>query len=78
VSTRISSKVAAPRKGVAIKGIDLGFWRVDTFWEAVILTIIGIPLAFISLHLMNGAAFIQGRLARVMLGPIGQTEVAVD
>ena len=32
----------------------------------------GIPLAFIALHLMNGAAFIQGRLARVMLGPIGQ------
>ena len=53
----------------------MGFWRVDTVWEALILTIIGIPLTFISLHLMNGAAFIQGRLARVMLGPIGQTEI---
>ena len=53
-------------------GIDLGTWQVDAVWEALTLTVIGIPLAFISLHLMNGAAFLQGRLARVMLGPIGQ------
>ena len=49
-------------------GIDFGIWRVDAMWEALILTIIGIPLVFISLHLMNGAAFLSGRLARVMLG----------
>ncbi len=59
-------------------GIDAEIWRVDEVWEALILTIIGIPLAFISLHLMNGAAFLQGRLARVMLGPIGHTELAGD
>lgn len=53
-------------------GIDLGNWQVDVVWEALILMLAGIPLAFISLHLMNGAAFLQGRLARVMLGPIGQ------
>jgi hypothetical protein len=40
-------------------------------WEALILTLVGIPLVFISLHLMNGAAFLSGRLARVMHGPIG-------
>ncbi|MCH8185522.1 MAG: sensor domain-containing protein [Chloroflexi bacterium] len=59
-------------------GIDLGTWQVDVVWEALLLTLAGIPLAFIALHLMNGAAFLQGRLARVMLGPIGQTEVAGD
>ena len=53
-------------------GIELGVWQVDVVWEALILTLASIPLAFISLHLMNGAAFLQGRLARVMLGPIGQ------
>ena len=48
-----------------------GIWQVDVVWEALILTLTGIPLAFISLHLMRGAAFLSGRLARVMLGPIG-------
>ena len=51
-------------------GIDFGIWQVDKVWEALVLTIIGIPLVFISLHLMNGAAFLQGRLARVMLGKL--------
>ncbi len=64
--------VSAPFYYWVDDGIDLGTWQVDVVWEALILTIIGIPLVFISLHLMNGAAFIQGRLARVMLAPIGQ------
>ena len=51
-------------------GIDLGIWQVDVVWEALILTLAGIPLAFIALHLMNGAAFLSGRLARVMLGKL--------
>ena len=51
-------------------GIELGIWQVDTLWEALILTLIGIPLVFISLYLMNGAAFLSGRLARVMLGKL--------
>ena len=49
-------------------GIELGIWQVDALWEALILTLIGIPAAFISLQLMNGTAFLSGRLARVMLG----------
>ena len=54
-------------------GIDLGIWQVDVLWEALVLTLAGIPTVFVALHLMNGAAFLSGRLARVMLGPIGQT-----
>ncbi len=49
-------------------GADMGFWRIDELWEALVLTFVGIPMTFISLHLMNGAAFLQGKLARVMLG----------
>ena len=60
--------LAAPFYFSVDDGIDIGIWQVDELWEALILTIIGIPLAFISLHLMNGAAFLQGRLARLMLG----------
>lgn len=49
-------------------GIDMGIWQIDTLWEALILTLIGVPAAFIYLHIMNEAAFLSGRLARVMLG----------
>ena len=51
-------------------GLDMGIWQVDMLWEALILTLAGIPMVFISLHLMNGAAFLSGRLARVMLGKL--------
>ena len=51
-------------------GIDIGIWQVDVLWEALILTIIGIPLVSISLRLMNGVAFLQGRLARLLLGKL--------
>ena len=51
-------------------GIELGIWQVDALWEALILTLAGIPLVFISLHLMKGAAFLSGRLAQVMLGKL--------
>jgi len=49
-------------------GIDMGIWQIDALWEALVLTLIGVPAAFISLHVMNGAAYLSGRLARVMLG----------
>ena len=47
-----------------------GGWTFDPFPWSWILTLIGIPMLFISLHLMNGAAFMSGRLARVMLGKL--------
>lgn len=50
--------------------IDLGIWYVDTLWEAFLCTLIGVPLLFISLHLMNGIANVSGRLARVSLGKL--------
>ena len=48
--------------------MSIGRWDIDALWEALILTLIGIPLVFISLHLLNGAAFLSGRLAQVLLG----------
>ena len=49
-------------------GIELGVWHIDELWEALILTLVGIPAVFISLHLMNAAAFLSGWVARIMLG----------
>ena len=51
--------------------INWGAWNVDTLWETSALALIGIPMVLISLHLMNGMAFLSGRAARVMLGKLG-------
>lgn len=51
-------------------GIDFGIWQVDVLWEALVLTLAGIPAVFIALHLMNGTAFLSGKMARLMLGKI--------
>ena len=32
------------------------------------LTLAGIPAVFVAFHLMNGTAFLLGKLSRVMLG----------
>ena len=51
-------------------GIDLGIWQVDVLWEALLLTLAGIPAVFVALHLMNETALLSGRMARVMLGKL--------
>ena len=74
--TVTASLLSAPAYYWVGEGIELGsIWQVDVLWEALILTLAGIPMVFISLHLLNGAAFLSGWLARVMLGPIGRTEL---
>jgi len=67
--------VGAPFYYWVDNGIDLGIWQVDALWEALVLTLAGIPLIFISLYLMKGAAFLSGRLAKVMLRPIGDNKM---
>ncbi len=48
--------------------IGLGDRTVDPFPWSWILTLIGIPAFFISLHIMNATTFLSGKMARVMLG----------
>ena len=38
------------------EGIELGIWQVDVLWEALLLTLAGIPAVFVAFHLMNGTA----------------------
>ena len=47
-----------------------GSWSFDPFPWSWILTIIGIPMVFISLHLLNAIAVVFGRMTRVMLGKL--------
>ena len=61
------SLVGAPFYYWVDDGIDIGIWRVEVLWEALILTLAGIAMVFISLNIMNATAFLSGWLARVML-----------
>jgi hypothetical protein len=47
-----------------------GVWEFDPFPWSWIATLLGIPMIFISLHLMNGMALLSGRMARVLLGKL--------
>ena len=47
---------------------DLGAWQVITMNDAMAAAVIGALLLFGALHLLNGAAWVQGKLAEVMLG----------
>ncbi len=60
--------LGAPLYYWAGDGPDFGIWRVDELWEALVLTVAGVPVLFASLHVMNGAAYVSGQIARVMLG----------
>lgn len=52
--------------------LDLGPWApiltVDTLGEALIGCLVGIFATLISLHILNGVAWLSGKFARVMLG----------
>ena len=63
--------IGAPTYYWAGDGIDFGAWQIDELWEALVLTAIGVPLLFISLHVLNGAAYLSGKVARIMLARLG-------
>jgi hypothetical protein len=48
--------------------ITWGAWVFDPFPWSWVATLVGIPMIFISLHLMNGIALLSGRMARVLIG----------
>ena len=48
--------------------VTWGNWEFDPFVWSWIPTLIGIPMIFISLHMINGVANLSGKMARVMLG----------
>ncbi len=62
--------LAAPTYMWTSDSIVWGSWSFDPFPWSWILTIIGIPMVFISLHLMNAIAVVFGRMTRVMLGKL--------
>jgi hypothetical protein len=47
---------------------SIGFWDVDTLPEALLCTILGALLLVVSLHLLNGLAWVWRGLSRALLG----------
>ena len=41
-------------------------WQIDTLNEAVICSIVGLGVGLVSMHVMNGLAFVSGRFASLM------------
>ncbi len=67
--------LAAPLYTWASNPVTWGSWVFDPFPWSWILTLIGIPMIFISLHLMNGVAILFGKLTRSMLGKSGDSGI---
>ncbi len=52
--------------------MDLGVWSpilsVDTISEAMLVCLVGVFVTLISMHILNGLAWVSGKFAKVMLG----------
>lgn len=53
---------------IGFKSFIIGPWRIDTWGETFVASALGIFAVPLSLHLLNGLAFISGWSAKVMLG----------
>lgn len=51
-------------------------WVIDTLGEALLASLGGLLFFFVSLHVLNGLAWLSGRFARVMLGYYAPAAVA--
>jgi hypothetical protein len=58
-----------PQAELVIDGLPwASAWLIDTPFEASIAFLFGILLALVSMHILNGMAWVSGKFARVMLG----------
>jgi hypothetical protein len=56
--------------------LQIGLWQIDSSSEAWTAAGLGVLVTLISMHLMNGLAFVSGRFARLMLGIAASTPVS--
>lgn len=57
----------APAWSWTSNDLEIGSWTLDPFPWSWLATLLGIPLVFVSFHLMNGLAHVSGLFARSML-----------
>lgn len=57
-------------------GVDsMPVWMIDTLPEALIVSLAGLLLLLVSLHIFNGLAWVSGKFARIMLGNFSEPAV---
>jgi hypothetical protein len=61
-------RYTAARANLILTSEPFYTWTIDTLPEAVAAFFIGALLALVSMHILNGLAWVSGRFARVMLG----------
>jgi hypothetical protein len=49
-------------------------WVIDTLPEALLASLIGIFAVFVSMHIVNGLAWVSAKFARVMLGTVSNSD----
>ncbi len=47
--------------------IEIAFWTIDTFGEAIVAMALGVPFGLLSLHVLNGVAWLWKAFTGVML-----------
>ncbi len=53
-------------------------WVIDTLPEALLACLAGLIIALVSMHILNGLAWVQGKFARVMLGNFAPASAAAS
>jgi hypothetical protein len=67
----IAQPVLAPLLAHVGQPEEWGIWTVDTVWEGLLFVPGGVLLLFLSLHAVNGLAWIMAESTRWMIGRVG-------
>lgn len=68
IAAPIYYRLFQPRMDLVFGTAPISWTLVDTLPEALIMSLVGILLLLVTMHIMNGLAYINGKFAKVMLG----------
>ena len=69
LATPLYYQWAHPNIGLTWNGVYWdSLWVIDSLSEALLASLAGVFVALISMHLLNGLAWVSGKFARIMLG----------
>ena len=66
----VASVMAAAPLIALIATIDLGIWRIDHEWQALIAFVISLPLGLLALHIIDRLGLWYGTLARLEMASL--------
>lgn len=66
----LASTLAAAPITATIATIDLGVWRIDHEWQALIAFVISLPFGLLALHIIDRLGIWYGNLTRIQMGSL--------